>query len=244
MQFVLVDDVAEHNEILAKKLTMVCEQHHWQGQIALKTTELAQVSAYAAACTEPTVYFLDIELNDRQTTLSLFREIQNGRHESYIVYVSAHARYSMECLHTHAFDFLLKPWTDEQLTECLAAIMRAHRSAGGEALLSVDMGSRLVQVKQADILYCSREKMNIRMWCADGSSLVWRETLDHLLTRLDPACFVLCHRSYIVNIRSVRDALWAEDQLRMQDGSVLPVSRRRAAELRKRLSSLEVQSWQ
>ena len=116
----------------------------------------------------------------------------------------------MECLHMHAFDFLLKPWTDEQLTEYLAAIMRAHQSAGGEALLSVDMGSRLVRVKRADILYCSREKMNIRMWCADGSGLVWRETPEYLLTRRDPACLTLCHRRHIVNIRGVRDALWAE----------------------------------
>ena len=241
MQFVLVDDVAQHNEILARKLIMVCEQHHWQGRIALKTTSLTQAEAYAAECTDPTVYFLDIELSDHETTLSLFRAIQNGRHESYIVYVSAHARYAMECLHTHAFDFLLKPWTDEQLTECLGASMRAHQNAGDEAMLSADMGSRLVRVKQADILYCSREKMNIRMRCADGTSLVWRETLEHLLARLDPACFVLCHRSHIVNIRNIRDVLWAEDQLRMRDGSVLPVSRRRSGALRTRLSIQEVQ---
>ena len=87
MQFVLVDDVAQHNEILARKLIMVCEQHHWQGRIALKTTSLTQAEAYAAECTDPTVYFLDIELSDHETTLSLFRAIQNGRHESYIVYV-------------------------------------------------------------------------------------------------------------------------------------------------------------
>ena len=241
MQFVLIDDATEHNEILAKKLLAICKQNDWPGQIALKTTEPFDVIAYANDCRTPTVYFLDIELEENETTLSLFKSIQNLRHESYIVYVSAHAQYAMQCLHTHAFDFLLKPWTDEQLTECLGAIMHTHLWHGdNSAKLQIDMGSRLIQVKQNDILFCKREKMNIFLQCVDGSSFVWRETLSHLLEQLDPASFFQCHRSCIVNITHVSDVNWAEDEMRMSNGNILPVSRRRSAELKAKLQGQEV----
>lgn len=239
MYFVLIDDAAEHNDILASKLDLLCRRNGWNGQLALQTTDPQQVIAYAARCTEPTVYFLDIELANGQNTLSLFQSIQTGRHESYIIYVSAHPQYAMECLHTHAFDFLLKPWTDEQLSDCLSAVMQAHLQRSQDALLQVDMGSRLLMLRQADILCFSREKMYIRMLCTDGQSLIWRESFEHLLPRLEAGRFVMCHRSHIVNVQHIREVLWSEDRLILHNGCALPVSRRRAAELKAAMRSLE-----
>lgn len=239
MQFVLIDDVASHNDILEAKLTRLCHMRGWDCHIALKTTSAGDVLAYAKECRQPTVYFLDIRLSDQEDTLTLFRTIQAQHHESYIVYISAFPQYAMNCMHTHAFDFLMKPLMDEQLADCMDALMNAHHQRHADTLLNIQFGNRLLVLHQEDILYFSREKMNIRAYCADGASYVWRESFEHLLPRLQSDLFALCHRGYIVGLRHILDAQWGEDAVILQSGQRLPISRRRAPALRAAIAARE-----
>lgn len=239
MQFVLIDDIAAHNDILAEKLMQLCEKRGWAGQVALKTTIASDVLDYAAHCTEATVYFLDIRLNEREDTLSLYRAIQTGEQESYLIYVSAYPQYAMDCLHTHAFDFLLKPLSDKQLADCMEALMRAHERRDNDPRLQIRIGSRVLILRQQDIVYFTRDRMNVQATCQDGSRYTWRESFDHLLPRLQGESFIQCHRGYIVNIRYIREIRWEEDQLVLQTGRQVPISRRRAGALRAALKGKE-----
>lgn len=239
MNFVLLDDVAAHNDILASKLTALCRKNNWDGYIALKATTLQEVVSYARSSKTPTVYFLDIRLSENEDTLNLYHHIQKQKSESYLIYVSAHPQYAMECLHTHAFDFLLKPLMDEQLEDCMAALWRVHLSKTEDDLLQISMGGRMLKLKQKDIVYFTRERMNVRCLCMDASRYVWRESFDHLYPRLNHTTFVQCHRSYIVNIRYIREACWIEDKLVLLTGQELPISRRRSAALRLLLKTQE-----
>lgn len=239
MNFVLIDDIEQHNETLAAKVLLLCEKRGWHGCISLKTTNAQDVADYAAACTEPTVYFMDIELGKNETSLPLHAIIQKSRVQSYIIYVSAHSQYAMECLHTHAFDFLLKPLCDAQLEDCLSAVMKAQTKEEKQYFLQVHTGSRTIMVDPEQILYFSRDRMTIRLHAADGSTLEWRESFDHLLNRLATKEFFLCHRSYVVNLRRMTKIDWENDQIYLDGHTVLPVSRRRTAELKTVLKQLE-----
>lgn len=243
MNFVLLDDVAAHNDILSTKLTNLCCKHNWDGHIALKATTLQEVVSYAMSNPEPTVYFFDIRLSENEDTLSLFRQIQRQHTESYLIYISAHPQYAMECLHTHAFDFLLKPLMDEQLEDCMTALWRVHQNKTDDDLLPISMGGRMLMLPQGQIIYLSRDRMNVHCYCADGSSYVWRESFEHLLPRLNPACFVQCHRSYIVNVRCISEVRWDEDKLVLNTAQELPISRRRSSSLRLLLKTQEGKKW-
>lgn len=238
MQFVLIDDVQQHNDILEKKILFWCAQNGVEGKIALSTTSKEDVRRFAAACQEPTVYFMDIELGEQETTLSLFESIPQHR-ENYIVYISAHAQYAMDCLHTHAFDFLLKPLTDAQLSDCLKAIFRIHSQKKAKQNLQISMSSQTILVPPARILYFSRDGMNIHAHCEEDNLFTWRESFDHLLPRLDGKLFVLCHRSYIVNLGQMQQIHWQKNEIQMQDGAILPISRRRITALKAALRLLE-----
>lgn len=231
MNFVLLDDETGHHEILSAALMRLCARHGWNGRIVLAATEADEVAAYAKSSREPTVYFLDIELGG-STSLRLSDAIHRNPQESYIVYVSAYPQYAMSCLHTHAFDYLLKPWTEEQLTDCMVALMRKHAQHGTGQHLQVDMGGRLLKIPYADILYFSRDRLNARMNCLDGSSLVWRESFSELQDRLPQEQFFTCHRSYIVCLAQIEEINWSDERLRLRNGQVLPIARRRMAALR------------
>lgn len=241
MNFVLLDDVASHNEILAAKLINLCSKNNWDGHVALKATTLQEVISYARASTTPDVYFLDIKLSEDEDTLALHRYIQKKKSESYLIYVSAYPQYAMECLHTHAFDFLLKPLMDEQLEDCLNALWRAHQSKADGDLLQISMGSRMLKLRQKDIVCFTRDKMDVHCCCADGSSYVWRESFDHLYPRLNPDNFVRSHRSCIVNVHCIQEVCWGDDKLVLVTGQELPISRRRSAAIRLLLTPQEAQ---
>lgn len=238
MNFVLLDKIEQHNETLAARVLSLCEKTGWHGCISLKTTSAKDVDQYAAACTEPTVYFMEIELGENETSLPLHEPIQQSRAESYIIYVSAHARYAMECLHTHAFDFLLKPLRDAQLEECLSALMQIHTKEEQQRPLPVHTGNCTIMADPAQILYFSRDRMTVRLHAADGSFLEWRESFDHLLGRLGTKNFFLCHRSFIINLQKISKIDWANDRIYLKDNTVIPVSRRRITELKAALKRM------
>ena len=101
-------------------------------------------SVGAQSSVAPTVYFLDIRLSENEDTMNLYHHIQKQKSESYLIYVSAHPQYAMDCLHTHAFDFLLKPLMDEQLEDCMNALWRVHLSKTEDDLLQISMGGRML----------------------------------------------------------------------------------------------------
>lgn len=238
MNFVLLDDEKGHHEILSAALMRLCARYGWNGRIALAATDADEVAAYAESSSEPTVYFLDIELGG-STSLRLSDVIHRNPQESYIVYVSAYPQYAMSCLHTHAFDYLLKPWTEEQLTDCMLALMRKHTQHSSGKHLQVDMGGRLLKIPYADILCFSRDKLNTRMNCVDGSSLVWRESFSDLQARLPQEQFFACHRSYIVCLAQIAEINWSDEWLKLRNGQVLSIARRRVAALRKAVAAQE-----
>lgn len=239
MHFVLLDPAEQHNEALARKILACCNKLDRHGCIALKTTDARAVAHYAATCTVPTVYFLSIELDHGQTSLPLHKVIQQSRAASYIIYLSARAQYAMECLHAHAFDFLLKPLSDPQLEECLAAVMGALAREEKACRLQVHTGGHTIMADPDQILYFSRDRMTIRLHALDGSTLEWRESFAHLLSRLAANHFFLCHRSFVVNLRKIQIIDWESDQIYLTDHTVIPVSRRRAAELKAALKRME-----
>ena len=239
MNFVLLDKTEQHNETLAAIVLSLCEKKGWHGCISLKTTSTKDVAQYAAACTEPTVYFMAIELGRNETSLPLHVPIQQSRAKSYIIYISAHARYAMECLHAHAFDFFLKPLCDARLEECLSAVMEIHTKEEKQSLLQVHTGNYTIMTDTDQILYFSRDRMIVRLHAADGSFLEWRESFDHLLGRLGTNNFFLCHRSFIINLQKISRIDWANDQIHLKDNTVIPVSRRRLTELKAVLKRME-----
>ena len=107
--------------------------------------------------------------------------------------------------------------------------------------LEVRKGESTIYVACTKIDYISAEGSYTRIHAA-GSSHLLRKSLDLLEQQLDPGLFVRTHRSAIVNLRSVRSlgrTKGSYQGVKVQDGSVVPVSRSRASMLRARL-----EEWQ
>ena len=232
MDFVLIDDVTTHRKILADQLKLLCDKLHLSCRIALETEHWQEVVRYAESARPNTVYFLDIELEGEVDGIAICRMIHEKQAKAYVIYASAYQKYALECCKSHAFDFLLKPWTDEQLLDCLKAIVRDIEFEETGNKLLVELGTRTIKLNQDDILYFSKDRTVVTAVCQSGHSFSWRESFVSLLPRLREGVFFQCYKSYIINLKKVREYLWSEDALILENDERIPVSRRRVAQLR------------
>jgi len=202
----------------------------------LTTENWREALEYASRAADGTVWFLDIELNDTSNGIDLCKMIHERCAQAYIVYVSAYQHYALKCCQSHAFDFLLKPWTDQQLLSCLKAILRESKRLNDGSILPVELGTRLLNLRQDQILYFSKDRMAITAHYANGRVFSWRESMESVKRRVKAGLFVQNHKSFLTNVLYIQEIRWAEDDIIMNNGDHLPLSRRRARELRSALN--------
>lgn len=243
MHFVIIDDVSIQRTLIEDRIAEVCGALGLEWSIALSTEKCQAVEDFAAVAPPDTVYLLDIQLEDEKNGIQLRRSIHELDPDGYIVYVSAYEQYALECCRSHAFDFLLKPWTSKQLMDCLRAIHQDMllRSAAGSASpdshITVTMGSRILQLRQEDVLYLSKEHNNVTYHLRDGGTLQCRTSFGRISRQLQPGRFLQIHKSYIVQLSAIREINWSDGSVCLTAGVELPVSRRRAGELRAALGA-------
>lgn len=243
MHFVVIDDTAIHRELLTQRLQEVCTELAMEYDIPLSTQSGEEVLAYAAHAPEGTVYLLDIELAEENNGIALCRRLHEVDPDGYIVYVSAYERYALECCQSHAFDFLLKPWTAMQLRECIRAIRKAMDIAGGgHDWLAVNIGSRTLRLKQSDIVYMSKEHNNVTIHLQSGDIIQQRTSFAAMLRQLPSEQFLQCHKCYVVRLDAIREYDGGNDKLTVLTGESLPVSRRRAGAVRAAMAEREVRA--
>ena len=132
------------------------------------------------------------------------------------------------------------------LARRLDELLRALERGGGPPAhhlerLTVRVGNRIDILKCAEVLWFGAEEKLVFAATADGRHYV-NFTLDQLDRRLDPARFLLVHRSAIANLdfaESLRPAFAGTYRLLIKDAarSEIPVSRQRARLLRERLGA-------
>ena len=175
------------------------------------------------------------------------------------VFVTAHDDRALAAFEVGAVDYLLKPLSQARLDACVerlrqaaapspaeleATLARARPEARANAdatsatppRLAVRSGNstRLFDPSEVGHLWASDK---YALFTAEGAEQVVDESLAELELRLAGVGFLRVHRSALVNLARVT-ALHSEGaalELELEDGTRVPVSRRMASEVKRRL---------
>jgi len=217
----------------------------------------------------PDVVFLDVEMPD-VNGIDVARVIQSetpAEELPIFVFVTAYSAYAIEAFNLGASDYLVKPFTDARIAQCMTRVRRLHTRMLAEklsdAVLSLARNDFTVPVSRqsAPRTYAQRilvphgvrtivVPVNSVEWIgadndyivvhAQGKTHLLRGTLGAIEEDLDPQSFVRAHRSILVNIEQIAELRRDRDgsaALVLRDGTRLPVGRRRYDDIRDRLAS-------
>ena len=224
MNVVILDDVQSHNAMLANMILQIQEEQDLGYDVVLATTQWEDVVEYSRTPHSSTLYLLDIELNADKNGLDVCRELQESQPGDYFIIASAYPHHSLNCLKCHAFDFLLKPFSQMELRESLLALMREAHVRSSNSVIEIHIGSRIIYLSSDEIIYVEINGKNLCAQTLRGS-FVWRSTLAELMHALPEGDFIRIHRNYLVNAHFVEELDLSSDTVLVQ-GHVLPVSRR------------------
>jgi DNA-binding LytR/AlgR family response regulator len=204
-----------------------------------------------AASTEFDAVFLDVRMPGLDG-VELARVLRRFASSPELVFVSAHDTAAVEAFELHALDYLRKPVARGRVHEAVDRVQAARAAtpptderepadAGTDheviAVTAAGGGATRLLARH-EIRYVTSYGDFVRIVTADSRYLL-RATLAEVERRWEPHGFVRVHRQYVANLHQaveLRPQLSGTAQLAFADGSTVPVARRHAAELARRLS--------
>ncbi len=164
----------------------------------------------------PQVVFLDVDM-PLKNGIDCAHAIQDMNPAAIIIFATAHEEYRGEAFEVYAFDYLVKPFNMERLEQTLERIQKtrkpmenkqlprpaAAKQVEGRLMLKHKDGISFIDMQ--DILLVQREERSTVLYLDGGERYVLSETLSETEERLDKDTFFRCHKSYIINLRRIRN---------------------------------------
>ena len=196
----------------------------------------------------PDLLFLDIQMPecDGFTVLRMATEVRGAAAMPLTVFLTAYEEFALDAFEVEAVDYLVKPVGEQRFDEAMRRVRRRlalpkTSPMPGAAppadsppttrhlVVATASGQRIVQLDEIDWIGANDYYVSVY---TGGRRYLLRESMGSLEARLDPARFVRVHRGAMVNIRRVRELRSTGGEIViLQDGTKLPVSRRRRAAL-------------
>lgn len=158
--------------------------------------------------------------------IRFFQTLRQEQERMFIVFALARAADIQACvspsLQTSAVWFIPvdKRHVHETITEIDAAY---RRRTAEEPSLRIKTGGEVFSLNPAQICFfeARAKKMAVK---TTGQEIEFYSNFDKLMESLPP-CFVRCHRGFMVNIRRITHVSFTDMEVRLDDNSVIPVSR-------------------
>lgn len=160
-----------------------------------------------------------------------------------VVFTTAFAEYALMAFEVHAFDYLLKPFSDERFGNVMTRVLWALDLAKPAEFstkprtVTVRDGGKTLIIPVSEIDWIEAEDYCTRIHAGRRKPLV-RRSMQSLLEELEGDSFMRTHRSAIVNlahVRELRPMPSGEAELWLANGTRVKVSRSHRPQLENRL---------
>lgn len=245
MRALIVDDEQAALTTLEKKIKLYCPSIEVVGLANSAKEGLQGIQNH-----KPDLVFLDIEMPWMNGFEML--ECVGDQINFDVVFVTAYDQYAIKAFKTKAIDYLLKPVDKDDLIEC---IERLHGETNRFSKKSITNLKELVEqpnsserilihgsdtievLSKHDIIYCKADSNYSYIYTKDDRKVIVSKTLTVLENELDESTHVRIHRSYIVNLDSIKQFSTSDGyEVVLGSGDRLPVSRRKKEVLLEALS--------
>lgn len=156
-----------------------------------------------------------------------------------VIYITSSNEFALEAYGVHAVRYLLKPVSEAVFAEAMdyaVSYVRMNRNTFVRDIrYPVKTREGLVSVSYSDILYIENSARALEVHLTDGRSIrsiFIRKSFDEEIKEIaEDDGFVRVHKSFLVNMIYIKSLI--QGMCRMEDGRVIPVSKTRAADVKR-----------
>jgi two-component system LytT family response regulator len=201
----------------------------------------------------PDLVLSDIELGE-QRAFDMLQKLNNTDFE--IIFTTAHEHYAIKAIKFSALDYLLKPFSVEDLAgaiehyrqkkdrkqsslqlQSLFHNLKHIEKDSKKIVLPTQNGYEIILVKE--IIRCKADINYTTFYLLNGSKMVVSKTLKEFEDLLNEYDFIRVHNSHLINLHHIKNYTRGEGGVvTMSDGTEVDVSRRKKDEFLKRLAAL------
>ncbi|MFO7722373.1 MAG: response regulator [Bacteroidales bacterium] len=202
---------------------------------------------------KPDVVFLDIQMPDG-SGFKLLEDLEEISFE--VVFTTAYDQYAIKAIRYSALDYLLKPIVPAELRNAIEKVkqkkndgtinkhirvllenMKEKNTASKRIILSTSEGMHVIDIR--DIIRCESDDYYTRFFIKDRKTIMVSKTLKENEELLSEFGFIRPHKSHLVNVRYIKSYIKVDGgYILLNDGTTVPVSRRKKEKILEELSHL------
>ena len=219
MRIAIIEDNEAEARLLQERVSALYPGTHPPKDIDL----YASGAQYMEQCRYYDLLLIDCILPDF-TGVTLAKQIQKAHPASIFIFVTAYMEFAAEGYETNAIRYLLKPITDDKLSE---ALIHFDRLIAVDPVLELTgTNKHTVYAKRSQILYVETtgRKTVVRL---ENTTVYSQKSLLTFESELGSDLFFRTHRQFLVNLRHIvrKD----NDTLVLSNGERVTISRRNRA---------------
>lgn len=232
----IVDDEEDSRGLIA----LLLRNHFPEIEIICNTGEFEE------ACTsitlrEPDILFLDVELPEG-SGFDLLDKLPFR--PASVIFITAHDKYAIEAIKSHAIDFILKPLSTLEFKISVQQVsarlerekqeyLSKRRSAYAQtSKIAVPNSNGMDFLEIEDVLYMEADSNYTKIYLPKRKEVVCR-SLSLFESELMPFGFLRIHHKYLIHLKKIKRYCKGKGGgcITLQNNILLPVSARRKSEL-------------
>jgi two-component system, LytTR family, response regulator len=231
---IIVDDEKHGRENLAGILRAYCPEIDLLGEADSVESALSLIREQS-----PDLIFLDIEM-PRANGFQLLEHLQDFSFE--VIFVTAYDNYAIKAIRFSAADYILKPVNyndlrtavekvtiriaEKQENQRLKQLYRNLRQPANQRI-GLPAGDHIEYADVSKIVRCQGEGNYTHIYINDASHRLVAKTLMEFEDLLQEYGFIRVHKTHLVNLQYVASYIRSQAAVKLKNGELIPVSRRR-----------------
>ncbi|WP_074409328.1 LytR/AlgR family response regulator transcription factor [Aquimarina megaterium] len=229
---IIVDDEPTAREIITSHLSKI-------DRIEVIATCSNALEAFNCINTQKVdLIFLDINM-PKISGISFAKSINK---DIKIIFTTAYREYAIDGFDLHAVDYLLKPIAYERLLNAIHNYFEVYHKTelsktietSSNEFIFVRSDRRMKKVDFSEIIYIESYSDYVKIHCS-SNTIVTRETISTIESKLPQQYFMRTHRSYIIAISRIDS--FSNEEIIVGKKSI-PISRNYKAEVLSRLENM------
>ncbi|SFT85832.1 two component transcriptional regulator, LytTR family [Lishizhenia tianjinensis] len=240
MKAVIIDDMEAARTALKADLESYCPDIEIIGEAQGVVSGAKLIKEVS-----PELVFLDVQMPDGSgfDLLEILPQLDFD-----VIFTTASDAYALKAFKVSAVDYLMKPIDPDDLMEAVKRAKDQNNSSERLSLLKENMqGSKKIAlntlekiqiVNIEDIIRCESSVNYTTFYFMDGTKLLVTKTLKEFDKMLSEYNFFRVHQSHLINTEFIKEFLKTNGELVMKDGTKVPVSTRKKAQVMEMLNNL------